>query len=172
MPRKAAASASTGEDSAAEQVAPRRSTRIASQPSTEEAKPAPKPRATKKRTAEGAGDGDTEGNGKAKAKKVLNPPQFPLVFCYVCGAHCLVTQAKAESAPENEAEESGDAAEPVPQLAPIDIGDTLPNLILKNEKEEEVQVADIAKEKGAVVFLVPKADTRIFSFLVEYLKFS
>lgn len=74
MPRKAAA-ATTGDDSAfAEQAAPRRSTRIASQPRTEEPKPAPKPRVTKKRTADDAnaegvvgGEGAGEqGNGKAK----------------------------------------------------------------------------------------------------------
>jgi len=134
MPRKAAAGATTAED--AELVAPRRSTRIASQPSAEEAKPAAKPRVTKKRTAEGADDGNNEDKGKTKAKK-----------------------AKGDSTPEDEAEGSGDAAEPAPQLAPIDIGDILPDLVLKNEKEEDVQVADIAKEKGAVVFLVPKADT-------------
>lgn len=78
MPRKAAAGATTGED--AEQVAPRRSTRIASQPATEEAKPAPKPRATKKRTAEGADDEDTEDKGKGKTKKVSYPsPLYYLV---------------------------------------------------------------------------------------------
>lgn len=38
----------------------------------------------------------------------------------------------------------------------------MPNLTLKNEKDEDIQVADIASEKGAVVFLVPKADTREF----------
>lgn len=79
----------------------------------------------------------------------------------------MIPQAKGESTPEDEAEGSDDAAEPTPQLAPIDIGDTLPDLVLKNEKEEDVQVADIAKEKGAVVFLVPKADTRTFFHSVK-----
>jgi len=137
MPRKATAAAATAGDDGtfAEQMAPRRSTRIASQPSTGEVVPVAKPRATKKRTAEGAGE-DTEDKETAKAKK-----------------------AKADNVPEGEAEGSDEVAEPAPQLAPIDIGDTLPDLVLKNEKEEDVQVADIAKEKGAVVFLVPKADT-------------
>ncbi|KAF8637034.1 hypothetical protein AX16_010889 [Volvariella volvacea WC 439] len=57
---------------------------------------------------------------------------------------------------ETAAEET--AAPPLPQ---IDIGDSLPNLILKNEKDEDVQVAELAsQEKGGVIlFLVPKADT-------------
>ncbi|KAH6887251.1 thioredoxin-like protein [Coprinopsis sp. MPI-PUGE-AT-0042] len=44
-------------------------------------------------------------------------------------------------------------------LGPIDIGDSLPFLVLKNEKGEDVQIADLAKDKGVVLFLVPKADT-------------
>lgn len=42
----------------------------------------------------------------------------------------------------------------------IDIGDSLPTLTLKNEKNEDIQIADLASEKGVVLFLVPKADTR------------
>lgn len=38
----------------------------------------------------------------------------------------------------------------------------MPNLTLKNEKDEDIQIADIANEKGVVIFLVPKADTREF----------
>ncbi|KAF9459257.1 peroxiredoxin Q [Collybia nuda] len=45
------------------------------------------------------------------------------------------------------------------KLASIDIGDVLPMLTLKNEKNEDIQVADLASEKGVVLFLVPKADT-------------
>ena len=45
-------------------------------------------------------------------------------------------------------------------LAPVDIGDVLPAVTLKNEKDEDVQVADLAAERGVVLFLVPKADTR------------
>ncbi|KAJ8514496.1 hypothetical protein ONZ45_g7985 [Pleurotus djamor] len=44
-------------------------------------------------------------------------------------------------------------------LAPIDIGDVLPSLILKTESGEDVDVATLASEKGLVFFLVPKADT-------------
>lgn len=38
----------------------------------------------------------------------------------------------------------------------IDIGDSLPSLVLKNEKGEDVDVADLTSEKGVVMFLVPK----------------
>jgi len=39
------------------------------------------------------------------------------------------------------------------------VGDTLPDVILRNEKSEDVRVADLAKETGVVIFAVPKADT-------------
>lgn len=42
----------------------------------------------------------------------------------------------------------------------IDIGGSLPDLTLKNEKGEDIQVANLASEKGVILFLVPKADTR------------
>lgn len=47
-----------------------------------------------------------------------------------------------------------------PSLDPIDIGDSLPSFTLKNEKEEDVDVASLAEEKGVILFLVPRADTR------------
>lgn len=137
MPRKAAVTSLAG----AEDTAPRRSTRIASQPQTE-VKSTRKSRTTKKRTAddaieEGAGEGESE-VGKGKTKKV-----------------------KADDTAEDDAEGDGDddTTTTIEAFAPIDIGDTLPSLVLKNEKEEDVQIADIAREQGAVVFLVPKADT-------------
>jgi len=47
-----------------------------------------------------------------------------------------------------------------PVLAPIDIGDSLPSYILKNEKGEDVDVANIAEKNGVILFSIPKADTR------------
>ena len=44
----------------------------------------------------------------------------------------------------------------------IDIGDSLPSITLKNEKGEDVDIANLAAEKGVILFLVPKADTRQF----------
>lgn len=46
-----------------------------------------------------------------------------------------------------------------PVLAPIDIGDILPSYILKNEQGEDVDIAKLTEEKGAIIFSVPKADT-------------
>lgn len=44
-------------------------------------------------------------------------------------------------------------------LAPIDVGDSLPSYILKNEQGEDVDVASLADEGGVVLFSIPKADT-------------
>lgn len=44
-------------------------------------------------------------------------------------------------------------------LKPIDIGDTLPTLVLRNEKDEEFDVSSAVKTKGAIIFLVPKVNT-------------
>lgn len=54
----------------------------------------------------------------------------------------------------------------VPALQPINIGDTLPSLTIKNEKGEDVDVSTLAAEKGVILFVVPKADTRGFHFCV------
>lgn len=44
-------------------------------------------------------------------------------------------------------------------LAPIDVGDSLPSYILKNEQGEDVDVANLADEGGVILFSIPKADT-------------
>jgi len=44
-------------------------------------------------------------------------------------------------------------------LAPIDIGDSLPSYILKNEQGEDVDIATLTAEQGAILFSIPKADT-------------
>ena len=46
-----------------------------------------------------------------------------------------------------------------PALAPINIGDTLPSYILKNEQDEDIDIAKLAEEQGVVIFSIPKADT-------------
>ncbi|KAF9261652.1 AhpC-TSA-domain-containing protein [Marasmius fiardii PR-910] len=77
---------------------------------------------------------------------------------------------KKRTVDEAQEEEGGEAAEKngtankktktiVPDIPSIDIGDPLPNLTLKNEKDEDVDVSKLAAEKGVVIFLVPKADT-------------
>ncbi|KAJ7193134.1 AhpC-TSA-domain-containing protein [Mycena pura] len=67
------------------------------------------------------------------------------------------TTKKAKGDAEEAEEEDGD--EPVPKLASIDIGDSLPTLTLKNEKDEDVEVSTLTADKGLVLFLVPRADT-------------
>lgn len=47
-----------------------------------------------------------------------------------------------------------------PEAKKIDIGDSLPSFTLKNEKGEDVDTATLAADKGVILFLVPKADTR------------
>ncbi|KDR79327.1 hypothetical protein GALMADRAFT_1233899 [Galerina marginata CBS 339.88] len=109
---------------------PRRSGRIASIPAPPAPEAKPKPaRATKKRSAE-AVDEAKEGEASA-AKKV-----------------------KADDE-ENKADAEGSS----PALAKIEIGGSLPELVLKNEKGEDVQISELAAEKGVILFLVPKADT-------------
>ncbi|KAF8504540.1 thioredoxin-like protein [Russula emetica] len=48
---------------------------------------------------------------------------------------------------------------PAAALASIDIGDSLPSYILKNEQGEDIDVATLTAEKGAILFSIPKADT-------------
>lgn len=68
----------------------------------------------------------------------------------------LFHQAKSGKTEEKEAETSAE------KLSTINIGDSLPTLTLKNEKGEDIQIGELANEKGVVLFLVPKADTRAF----------
>lgn len=49
---------------------------------------------------------------------------------------------------------------PAAALVPIDIGDSLPSYILKNEQDVDIDVATLTAEKGAILFSIPKADTR------------
>ena len=42
----------------------------------------------------------------------------------------------------------------------VTVGEVLPDVILKNEKGEDIRVADLAKGTGVVIFAVPQADTR------------
>ena len=44
----------------------------------------------------------------------------------------------------------------------ITVGSVLPDLILKNEKGDDIQVAELATETGVIIFAIPKADTREF----------
>ncbi|TFK18853.1 AhpC-TSA-domain-containing protein [Coprinopsis marcescibilis] len=114
-----------------EALAPRRSGRIAAQPQVvEPATKAPRKASTSKKRVAAEGPAAEEAKAEASAKK-----------------------SKGDSPPDA----AGESA--APGITPIDVGDSLPSLILKNEKGEDLQVADLAKEKGVIFFLVPKADT-------------
>lgn len=56
------------------------------------------------------------------------------------------------------------AADPLDTSMNVD-EETLPSLVLKNEKGEDVDTASLTAEKGVVLFLVPKADTREYPVL-------
>jgi len=60
---------------------------------------------------------------------------------------------KTKPSTSNEVEDGGE------DVKVIDLGDPLPDIVVKNEKDEDVPVQDLTKEHGAVIFLVPKADT-------------
>ncbi|KAF8066527.1 AhpC-TSA-domain-containing protein [Lyophyllum atratum] len=130
-PRKTSAAAST--------EPPRRSSRIVSQPK-EEPKPT-KPKASKKRpVAADTEDAAAPEDGSSAAKKAKSGN--------------AKSDAEGEAEEEDQLEDADTAT-----LGPIDVGDVLPSVMLKNEKGEDVDVAGLAAEKGLVVFLVPKADT-------------
>ncbi|KAF8181407.1 thioredoxin-like protein [Mycena galopus ATCC 62051] len=114
-----------------EAVAPRRSSRAVVVQAAVAAEKELGEKVTKKRKAA------AEGDKPAKTKK---------------------SKAKAD-AEEGEGEGDGEDEDDSAKLTPIDIGDSLPTLTLKNEKDEDVEVASLTEDKGLVLFLVPKADT-------------
>jgi len=73
----------------------------------------------------------------------------------------LAASATTTAKPDTEAVEEAVETPPAetPALAPIDIGDTLPSYILKNEQGEDIDVVNLAEEKGVIIFSIPKADT-------------
>jgi len=146
-PRKP--SAATTDDNTTDP--PRRSNRIASQP-VAEAKPKPAAKVTKKRTADEAKEGEEASSGTKKVSQTVFLGGYKTLqkFLY------LPFQTKPD--PESVEEAAGSSSSQA--LPSIDIGGSLPNLTLKNEKGEDIQVEDLASEKGVIIFLVPKADTR------------
>ncbi|KAH7915504.1 thioredoxin-like protein [Hygrophoropsis aurantiaca] len=118
--------------------APRRSSRISAQPKVEtKSAPAAKKqvrKASTKRAAEGS-DKDEEKNKKAKADE------------------------EPKVASDDNGGDQSTVQESVPNISPLDIGDLLPSITVKNEKGEDIDVASLAATNGVVFFLVPKADT-------------
>jgi len=143
MPRKAAApvAALVAETATGEAVpdlsdVPRRSTRISSQPGYQEETKVEKPK-----------------KAKAPAAKKTAPTK----------KRSLEDEEEAaEPMEEDQTAKTKKAKvdkEEVPALAAIEVGDSLPSFVLKNEKDEDVDVSSLTAEKGLVLFLVPKANT-------------
>ena len=72
--------------------------------------------------------------------------------------YCVVEFDALQSKADEEIDELADDDES--EIPVLKIGDSLPSIILKNEKEEDVNIKEIASDTGVVIFLVPKADTR------------
>jgi len=137
----------------------RRSARVkaieAAKPPAPKKKAAAKPKATKDAaSAEPAKKGkkraaEAEVDGEPVTKKVR-------AVRTTLGVLCTKLTLRDEQAKSDD-EETPEATEEVKVL---EIGDVLPDITLKNEKDEDVAVKDLAKETGIVFFLFPKADTR------------
>ena len=139
---------------------PRRSSRIADKPkSPVEAKPAPKAR-TKKGGKKREAEGDDEQNEKPLTKKVCSLRQVYLQkLIDTCGIIYLQAKGSSEENGEEHDQLPDDDDDEVAGLN-INIGDLIPTVTLKNEKDLDVNLAELTAEKGLVLFLVPKADTR------------
>jgi len=108
---------------------PRRSARVAALPKEEESKP-------------------------KTVRKASSSKKRPAETEEAVGAES--STAKKAKATETESDEEAQESTP---LSPVDIGDILPSVTLKNEKGEDVDVAGLTTDKGLILFLVPKADT-------------
>ncbi|KAI9573131.1 thioredoxin-like protein [Boletus coccyginus] len=118
------------------ETAPRRSSRISAQA---------QPEAPQKRARKGA---STAANGSAKSGSTRKRP----------------LKEGQEADQGGDAEREQDAKKPSAAADPPDTSmnvdeETLPSLVLKNEKGEDLDTASLTAEKGVVLFLVPKADT-------------
>ncbi|KIJ60814.1 hypothetical protein HYDPIDRAFT_183459 [Hydnomerulius pinastri MD-312] len=127
--------------------APRRSSRISSQPKADLP-----PALAKSATKKAAGAKATGAKGAGTKRAAEEQPEE--------GESETSKKVKLPAAEESavEAVETA-AAESSTELKPIDIGDAIPALVLKNEKGEDVDTSSLTTEKGVVLFLVPKADT-------------
>jgi len=126
--------------------APRRSSRISAQG---------RPEVPAKRTRKGAPAAD----GSAQATKAVTRKR------------ALKEGQEEDQDANTEREQDAKKAKPSAVVEPlsasessegpknIDVGETLPSLVLKNEKGEDVDTTSLTVEKGVVLFLVPKADT-------------
>lgn len=140
---------------------------------TLQSKPASKAESTAEAAPEAAAASASKPNSKASATKPASKPASKAKPASKKAAQ----KAEPAIAEESELSDSGDkmeiedkenqnkdvkaaAAEAEAEVGELEIGDTLPDWTYKNEKDEDVEIAKLAGEKGLVLFLVPKADTR------------
>lgn len=154
----------------------RRSTRGGGHPAPEPkaaaAPSAAKPRATKKAktadAADEAGEKAADANANGNGKEEEAAPAGPTEPTKDGVAEGIPTEEKGVTVPEEnkeiakaaEAEATSGDKEASKSKKRLEVGESLPEgLILKNENDEDVSIADIVKEKGAVFFVYPKANT-------------
>ena len=77
-----------------------------------------------------------------------------------------VTPSKKRDKPEEPAEVKETKDDVVTSPAPakksktaLGVGDKLPDVVLKDEDDNDIKVVDLATQKGVVLFAYPKADT-------------
>ncbi|KAG1724711.1 thioredoxin-like protein [Suillus paluster] len=99
------------------------------------------------------------GQAKVEAPAPAKNPRKPSKARTKRAAEEVDNDEKNKKAKANEDETVNDDDNDIADPAPIDIGDILPSMTLKNEKGEDIDTGSIAAEKGVVLFLVPKADT-------------
>ena len=151
----------------------RRSTRGGGHPAPEPkaaaAPSAAKPRATKKAktadAADEAGEKAADANANGNGKEEEAAPAGPTEPTKDGVAEGIPTEEKGVTVPEEnkeiaraaEAEATSGDKEASKSKKRLEVGESLPEgLILKNENDEDVSIADIVKEKGAVFFVYPK----------------
>lgn len=99
------------------------------------------------------------GQAKVETPAIAKKPRNPSKAGIKRAAEDVNKVEKNKKAKANEDETVNENGDDVANAAPIDIGDILPSMTLKNEKGEDIDTGSIAAEKGVVLFLVPKADT-------------
>ncbi|KZT55642.1 AhpC-TSA-domain-containing protein [Calocera cornea HHB12733] len=165
----------------------RRSTRLADKPAPPAAAAVPKakpaaPAKEKKAPAPVKEKEEKEGKKRAAAEETKEEPaakkpksaaeKKPASKAKPASKKAAAAAAAKEEEPVEdgvaaEAEAAAEAPKEAPKEAPaptsdaeLELGDTLPALVLKNQKEEDVAVESlITADKGLVFFLVPKANT-------------
>ena len=103
----------------------------------------------------GSGSASGTGNGNG----VAAPPTAPTADGVAEG---VPTEEKGVPVPENNIDAAKET-ESKTKSGKIEVGEILPaGIVLKNEQDEDVTIADLTKEKGAVFFVYPKVRMRSF----------